>query len=119
MNLHNLTSTEGLDVLAYEQDAMKKLGLIPEIAPRYRTTYFNHIIGGYAAGYYSYSWANVLDNDAYEAFKEHGIFDSATAMSFRRNILEKGDTEDPMTLYKNFRGSEPQLEPMLKNRGLK
>ncbi|WP_281644005.1 M3 family metallopeptidase [Bacteroides zoogleoformans] len=119
MNLHNLTSTEGIDVVAYEKEAMEKLGLIPEIAPRYRTTYFNHIIGGYAAGYYSYLWANVLDNDAFEAFKEHGIFDKQTADLFRQNILEKGDSEDPMVLYKNFRGAEPQLDPMLKNRGMK
>jgi peptidyl-dipeptidase Dcp len=68
MNLHNLTDTKNLDVLAYEKEAMDQLNLIPEIAPRYRTTYFNHIIGGYAAGYYSYLWANVLDNDAFEAF---------------------------------------------------
>ncbi|RGM49899.1 MULTISPECIES: M3 family metallopeptidase [Bacteroides] len=119
MNLHNLTDTQELDVVAYEKEAMDKLGLIPEIAPRYRTTYFNHIIGGYAAGYYSYLWANVLDNDAFEAFKEHGIFDKHTAELFHRNVLEKGDSEDPMTLYKNFRGAEPQLEPMLKNRGMK
>lgn len=119
MNLHNLTNTQNLDVLAYEKEAMDKLGLIPEIAPRYRTTYFNHIIGGYAAGYYSYLWANVLDNDAFEAFKEHGIFDKKTADLFRNNVLEKGNSEDPMTLYKNFRGTEPQLEPMLKNRGMK
>lgn len=119
MNLHNLTDTEGLDVVAYEKEAMDQLGLIPEIAPRYRTTYFNHIIGGYAAGYYSYLWANVLDNDAFEAFKEHGIFDKQTADFFRQNVLEKGDSEDPMTLYKNFRGTEPQLDPMLKNRGMK
>ncbi len=119
MNLHNLTDTKGLDVLKYEKDAMTSLGLIPEIAPRYRTTYFNHIIGGYAAGYYSYSWANVLDNDAFEAFKENGIFDKQTATLFRSNVLEKGDSEDPMMLYKKFRGTEPQLEPMLKNRGMK
>ena len=119
MNLHNLTSTEGLDVVAYEKEAMDQLGLIGEIAPRYRTTYFNHIVGGYAAGYYSYSWANVLDNDAYEAFVEHGIFDKETAMKFRNEVLAKGDSDDPMTLYKNFRGAEPQLEPMLKNRGMK
>ena len=119
MNLHNLTDTKALDVLAYEKEAMNQLGLIPEIAPRYRTTYFNHIIGGYAAGYYSYLWANVLDNDAFEAFKEHGIFDKKTADLFRHNVLEKGNSEDPMTLYKNFRGTEPQLEPMLKNRGMK
>ncbi len=119
MNLHNLTDTTGLDVVAFEKEAMDCLGLIPEIAPRYRTTYFSHIIGGYAAGYYSYLWANVLDNDAFEAFKENGIFDRHTADLFRRNVLEKGDSEDAMTLYRNFRGAEPQLEPMLKNRGMK
>lgn len=119
MNLHNLKNTEGIDVVAYEKEAMERLGLIPQIAPRYRTTYFNHIIGGYAAGYYSYLWANVLDNDAFEAFKEHGIFDKQTAALFRQNVLEKGDSEDPMVLYKNFRGAEPQLDPMLKNRGMK
>ncbi|MCD8094192.1 MAG: M3 family metallopeptidase [Bacteroides sp.] len=119
MNLHNLTDTKGLDVVAYEKEAMDKLGLIPEIDPRYRVTYFTHIIGGYAAGYYGYLWANVLDNDAFEAFKEHGIFDKETADLFRANVLERGDSEDPMTLYKKFRGAEPQLDPMLKNRGMK
>ena len=119
MNLHNLKDVKGLDVVAYEKGAMNKLGLITEIAPRYRTTYFNHIIGGYAAGYYSYLWANVLDSDAFEAFKEHGIFDQKTASLFRSNVLEKGNSEDPMTLYKNFRGAEPKLDAMLKNRGMK
>ena len=119
MNLHTLTNTDNLDVVAYEKEAMDKLGLIPAIAPRYRTTYFNHIVGGYAAGYYSYLWANVLDNDAFEAFKEKGIFDATTAHLYRTNILEKGDSEDPMVLYKHFRGSEPQLLPLLKNRGMK
>lgn len=119
MNLHNLTDTQGIDIVAYEKEAMDKLGLIPQIAPRYRATYFSHIIGGYEAGYYSYLWANVLDNDAFAAFKEHGIFDKQTANLFRQNILEKGDSEDPMILYKNFRGAEPQLDPMLKNRGMK
>ncbi len=118
MNLHNLTDAEGLNVITFEQEAMNKLGLISEIAPRYRTTYFNHLISGYAAGYYSYLWANVLDNDAFEAFKEHGIFDKTTAGLFRSNVLQKGDSEDPMVLYKNFRGTEPQLEPMLRNRGM-
>ena len=118
MNLHNLTEVNNLDVVAYEKEAMNKLGLIPEIAPRYCTTNFTHIIGGYAAGYYGYLWANVLDNDAFEAFKEHGIFDKTTADLFRQNVLEKGDSEDPMVLYKNFRGAEPQLEPLLKNRGM-
>ena len=119
MNLHMTTDVKNLDMLAFEKEAMDKLGLIPEIAPRYRVTYFNHIIGGYAAGYYSYLWANVLDNDAFEAFKEHGIFDKNTADLFRYNVLEKGDSEDPMILYKNFRGAEPSLEPLLKNRGMK
>lgn len=118
MDLHMLKDVKGFDALKFEKQAMDQLSLIPEIAPRYRTTYFNHIIGGYAAGYYSYLWANVLDNDAFEAFKEKGIFDQQTAHLFRSNVLQKGDSEDPMTLYKNFRGSEPQLEPMLKNRGM-
>ena len=119
MNLHTVTDVKNIDMLAFEKEAMDKLGLIPEIAPRYRVTYFNHIIGGYAAGYYSYLWANVLDNDAFEAFKEHGIFDKNTADLFRHNVLEKGDSEDPMVLYRNFRGAEPSLEPLLKNRGMK
>lgn len=118
MELHNLKNTDNLDVVAFEKSVMDGLGLIPEIAPRYRATYFNHIVGGYAAGYYSYLWANVLDADAFEAFKEKGLFDQATAAAFRKNVLEKGNSEDPMILYKNFRGAEPQLEPMLKNRGL-
>lgn len=118
MSLHNITDTKDLDIMAFEKETMNKLGLIPEIAPRYRVTYFNHIIGGYAAGYYSYLWANVLDNDAFEAFKEKGIFDKHTADLFRHNILEKGDSDDPMTLYKNFRGAEPNMEAMLKNRGM-
>ena len=119
MNLHMLKDVKNLDAVSYEKEAMDKLNLISEIAPRYRVTYFNHIIGGYAAGYYSYLWANVLDNDTFEAFKEHGIFDKNTAELFRRNVLEKGDSEDPMTLYKNFRGTEPSMEPLLKNRGMK
>ena len=119
MDLHNLTNAADFNPVTFEKEAMDKLGLIPEIAPRYRVTYFNHIIGGYAAGYYSYLWANVLDADAFEAFKENGIFDQKTARLFRSNILEKGDSEDPMKLYINFRGAEPQLDAMLKNRGMK
>lgn len=118
MKLHSLKDASNLDVVAFEKEAMDMIGLIPEIAPRYRATYFNHIIGGYAAGYYSYLWANVLDCDAYEAFKEKGIFDQETATSFRKNVLEKGNSEEPMVLYKKFRGAEPQLEPMLRSRGL-
>lgn len=118
MEFHNLTNMDNLQVVDFEKEAMNQLGLIPEISPRYRVTYFNHIVGGYAAGYYSYLWANVLDSDAFEAFKENGIFDRKTAELFRRNVLEKGNSEDPMVLYKNFRGAEPKLEPMLKNRGM-
>lgn len=119
MEFHNLTTTEGLDVMAFEKQLMDKLGLIPQIAPRYRATYFRHIMGGYDAGYYSYLWAERLDADAFEAFKEHGIFDPATAKAFRQNILEKGGSDDPMKLYEAFRGAQPSLEPLLKNRGLK
>lgn len=123
MELHKMTAEQmkdqDWDVVGFEKKLMNgKLGLIPEIAPRYRTTYFNHIMGGYDAGYYSYLWANVLDNDAFEAFKENGLFDKKTAAAFRNNILEKGNSEDPMVLYKKFRGAEPKMEPMLKNRGL-
>ena len=119
MEFHLLTDTKDLDVVAYEKQVMDKLGLIPEIAPRYRATYFNHIMGGYEAGYYSYLWAERLDADAFEAFKEHGIFNQEVAGSYRKNILEKGGSDDPMKLYVNFRGAEPKLEPLLKNRGLK
>lgn len=119
MEMHCLTTMEGFDVLQFEKQLMDKLGLIPQIAPRYRSTYFNHIMGGYAAGYYSYIWAERLDTDAFEAFKEHGLFDQATATSFRKNILEKGGSDDPMKLYVAFRGAEPGLEPLLETRGLK
>ena len=119
MEYHTLTSTDGLDITAFEKQAMDKLGLIPQIAPRYRSTYYNHIMGGYDAGYYSYLWADRLVADAFEAFKEHGIFDPATATSFRRNILEKGGSDDPMKLYVTFRGAEPGIEPLLKAHGLK
>ena len=104
----------------FEDNAMKKLGLIPEIISRYKSTYFQHVFsGGYDAGYYSYTWAAVLDNDAFEPFKQNGIFDPATAKSFRTNILEKGNTRDLMESYVAFRGQEPSIEPLLKNRGLK
>ena len=98
---------------------MEKIGLIPEIVVRYRSPYFAHIFaGGYSAGYYAYQWAQVLDADAFEAFKETSVFDQATAKAFRENILEKGGTDDPMKLYIQFRGAEPGTEPMLKRKGL-
>jgi peptidyl-dipeptidase Dcp len=107
-----------VDVQSFEKEFFRKIGLIPEIVSRYRSTYFLHIIDEYDSGYYSYTWAAVLDNDAFEAFKEKGVFDRATAESFRRNILEKDGTMDAMQMYVNFRGREPQIEPLLKNRGL-
>lgn len=119
MELHCLTSTDDLNVTDFEKQLMNKIGLISQIAPRYRVTYFNHIMGGYDAGYYSYIWAERLDTDAFEAFKEHGLFDQATASSFRKNILEKGGSDDPMKLYVSFRGAEPSIEPLLETRGLK
>ena len=119
MYWHTITKPNTEDVLKFENDVAKKIGLIPEIAFRYRSTYYNHIFsGGYSSGYYSYVWAEVLDKDAFEAFKEHGLFDQATATSFRKNILERGGTEDGMVLYKRFRGREPEVEPLLKSRGL-
>jgi peptidyl-dipeptidase Dcp len=119
MAYHTQTSAMTLSVLDFESSAMNKIGLIPEILPRYRTTYYNHIFSsGYSAGYYSYLWAQVLDADAFEAFKEKGIFDKTTADAFRTNILERGGTEDPMVLYKRFRGAEPDITPLIKRRGL-
>ncbi len=120
MKWHELQSVEDVDIEAFEKQACQEMGLIDEIIPRYRTTYFNHIFNsGYSAGYYSYLWAEVLDKDAFELFKEKGIFDPATAMSFRKNILEKGGSEEPMVLYKRFRGAEPDPDALLRARGLK
>jgi len=118
MSLHSLEAPVNIDIQSFEKEYFKKIGLIPEIVSRYRSTYFTHIAGGYDAGYYCYTWAAVLDNDAFEAFKEKGIFDKATADSYRKNILEKNGTMDAMEMFKNFRGREPIIEPLLKNRGL-
>lgn len=118
MYLHNLTSVENLDIDTFQKDMMNKIGLIPEIAPRYGCTYYNHIMGGYEAGYYSYAWSQQLDADAFSLFLERGIFDKETSESFRKNILEKGNSEDPMKLYINFRGQEPTIDALLKIRGL-
>ena len=116
---HMLDSVEGVDPMAFEAEACRKMGLIDEIIPRYRSTYFAHIFsGGYSAGYYSYLWAEVLDKDAFEYFQQKGILDSETAMSFRRNILEKGGSEEPMVLYKRFRGAEPDPSALIRSRGL-
>ncbi len=120
MKWHELSSVEGIDIAGFEKKVCEEMGLIDEIIPRYRTTYFNHIFNsGYSAGYYSYLWAEVLDKDAFELFKEKGIYDPETAMSFRRNILEMGGSEEPMVLYKRFRGAEPDPDALLRARGLK
>jgi peptidyl-dipeptidase Dcp len=119
MAWHALPDTAGVNVRKFESDTMARIGLIPEIVPRYRSTYFSHIFsGGYSAGYYVYIWAEVLDKDAFEAFKEKGLFDRETALSFRKNILEPFGTEEPMAQYVRFRGREPKIEPLLRARGL-
>ena len=103
----------------FEAETCKAMGLIDEIIPRYRSTYFAHIFsGGYSAGYYSYLWAEVLDKDAFELFMQKGIFDKETAMSFRHNVLEKGGSDEPMDLYRRFRGADPDSGALLRGRGL-
>ena len=115
---HMLTEVPA-DVESFEAKACKEMGLIDEIIPRYRSTYFAHIFsGGYSAGYYSYLWAEVLDKDAFELFEQKGIFDTETSMSFRRNVLEKGGSDEPMLLYKRFRGADPDAGALLRARGL-
>ncbi|MBO5471799.1 MAG: M3 family metallopeptidase [Bacteroidales bacterium] len=116
---HMLESMEGVDPMEFEAEACRQMGLIDEIIPRYRSTYFAHIFsGGYSAGYYSYLWAEVLDKDAFELFTQKGVFDKATAMSFRRNVLEKGGSDEPMVLYRRFRGADPDPAALLRARGL-
>lgn len=110
-----------LDVDKFESKVLGDRGLLSQIPPRYRSTYFTHVFGGgYTVGYYSYIWAEVLDADAYEAFKETGdIFNQEVARKFREEVLERGGEDDAMTLYVNFRGKEPGIDPLLANRGLK
>lgn len=119
MDFHNSDGRISGSANQFEMDAMKHLGLIKSIIPRHRANYFSHVFaGGYAAGYYSYIWSGVLDTDAFDQFKQTSLFNSAKANSFRKNVLEKGGTEEPMELYKKFRGSEPSIQPLLKKRGL-
>ena len=121
MECHMLDNYDNFEAGAFEKAVADKIGLIPEIAFRYRSTYFNHVFsGGYAVGYYSYLWAEVLDADAFEAYKESGdVLNEELGRSFRRNILEMGGSEEPMELYKRFRGSAPNPDAMLRGRGLK
>ena len=119
MDWHTLATTEPVDANGFEQASVKKMRLIPEIISRYRSPYFAHIwSSGYSAGYYSYIWAAVLDADAFEAFKERGLFDQATAQAFEEHVLAKGATGQAMKQYMKFRGKEPAIEPLLKRRGL-
>ena len=113
------TFTDAQSVRDFETKVCDEMGLIGEIIPRYRTTYFNHIMGsGYSAGYYGYLWSEVLAVDAWEKFKADGIFNPATAKAFRQTFLEKGGSEEPMVLYKEFRGAEPNPSALLRARGL-
>lgn len=115
-----LTSADDIDVEGFEKAVAAKLGMPREVQYRYRSPYFKHVFGsdGYASGYYTYLWAEVLDTDGFELFKERGIFDPATAKAFRENVLEMGGSEDPMQLYINFRGRKPDANALLRNRGL-
>jgi len=120
MAWHTLQQPFDGDVREFEQKAMRPVQLLPVVPETSMSTAFGHIFsGGYAAGYYSYKWAEVLDADAFAAFKENGIFDKKTAQSFRVNILERGNTEEPMTLYKRFRGHEPTVGALLERNGVK
>jgi len=119
MDWHTLTDAKPMDATAFEKASLGKWGLIPEILPRYRTTYFAHAADEYSAGYYSYTWSEVLDSDAFQAFKETGnLFDPATAKAFRK-MLSKGGSEDPAANYREFRGRDPKVEALIEKRGLK
>ncbi|MFV0289395.1 MAG: M3 family metallopeptidase [Mangrovibacterium sp.] len=119
MDYHTLTSPMTMGVREFEKQSNANMQLLPEITNRYRSTYFSHIFaGGYSAGYYAYIWAAILDSDAFAAFKENGIFNAETASKFRENVLQKGGTEEPMKLYKDFRGAEPNEKYLLEDRGL-
>ena len=121
MKWHELESVDGIDVAGFEKKVCEEMGLIPEIAPRYRTSYFNHIFSsGYEAGYYGYLWAEVLDKDAFSAFlnSPNGTWDLGLARKFREIFLERGGSEEPMELYKEFMGREPDSRAMLLGRGL-
>lgn len=121
MDFHTMREIPAnFDVMEFENKTLAEKGLLSQIPSRYRTTYFNHTMGGgYTAGYYSYLWSEVLDADAFEAFKETGnIFNTEVAKKFREFVLKPGCIDDEMDMYKNFRGKEPGIEPLLKNRGL-
>jgi len=120
MDWHTLAVTDQTDVNEFEKETLDRIGLIKEIIPRYRTTNFNHIFGsGYAAGYYVYRWAGVLDADAFAAFKESGdLYNQELAAKFRKYILAENSLWEGMEAYSKFRGHEPSIEPFLERSGL-
>ena len=120
MKWHELTSVEGIDIEGFERKVCQEMGLIPEIAPRYRSTYFNHIFsGGYSAGYYGYLWAEVLDKDAFDIFRQSGnIWNKDLATRFKQTFLEKGGSEEPMVLFEQFAGRKPVDTAFKQARGL-
>ncbi|MEE1004257.1 MAG: M3 family metallopeptidase, partial [Bacteroidaceae bacterium] len=121
MKWHELESVDGIDIEAFEKKVCQEMGLIPEIGPRYRTTYFNHIFSsGYSAGYYGYLWAEVLDKDLFSMFEATGnVWNKELATKFRQTFLEKGGSEEPMKLFQQFAGRLPDNTAFLKRRGLK
>jgi peptidyl-dipeptidase Dcp len=119
MSWHSLETAELQDAATFEKNVLSEIGLIKEIAPRYRTGYFSHIFaGGYSSGYYGYIWSNIYDADTWLAFKENGIFDEKTADLYRKHVLEPGGSEDPAVMYRRFRGQDPKVQPLLDRRGL-
>ena len=119
MDYHTQSKPITMSAEKFEKQSLEKIGLTDAIIPRYRSTYFTHVFsGGYAAGYYSYIWAAVLDADAFDAFKKTSLFNPELAKKFRTHILEKGGTEDSMILYNKFRGKKPEVKPLLIRRGL-
>ena len=120
MKWHELESVEGVDINQFEHKVCQEMGLIPEIGPRYRTTYFNHIFSsGYSAGYYGYLWAEVLDKDAFSLFEQTGnVWNIPLATKFKQTFLEKGGSEEPMTLFEQFAGRKPDDTAFKKGRGL-
>ena len=119
MSWHTLETAELQDANAFEKNVLKEIGLIEQIAPRYKTGYYSHIFaGGYSAGYYGYIWSNIYDADTWLAFKENGIFDQKTAELYRKHVLESGGSDDPTVMYRRFRGQDPKVEPLLERRGL-
>lgn len=119
MSWHSLETAELQDANTFEKNVLNEIGLIDQIAPRYKTGYYSHIFsGGYSAGYYGYIWSNIYDADTWLAFKENGIFDPKTAELYRKHVLESGGTDDPTIMYRRFRGQDPKVEPLLERRGL-